>query len=91
MDNDDYEEQSIIEHRIPGVVKWFNSDKGFGFISVRGKPDLFVHYSAIKMDGFKALTQGDEVVFDVAKGKKGLIAVNVEKQFVGSDGTERWR
>jgi len=62
-----------------GQVKWFNEQKGFGFISVEGADDLFVHYSSIKQDGFKALYEGDEVEFDIAQGRKGLQAVDVVK------------
>ena len=62
-----------------GRVKWFNEQKGFGFISHEGGDDLFVHYSSIKQEGFKVLYEGDEVEFDVAQGKKGLQAVDVVK------------
>jgi len=62
-----------------GMVKWFSSEKGFGFIEVQGKPDLFVHYSEIKADGFKKLEEGDRVTFDIGEGTKGPIATNVMK------------
>jgi cold shock protein len=62
-----------------GRVKWFNEQKGFGFISQDSGEDLFVHFSSIKQDGFKVLHEGDEVQFEVAQGKKGLQAVDVEK------------
>lgn len=63
-----------------GTVKWFNDEKGFGFISVEGEDDVFVHYSAIKEEGKrKNLDQGQEVKFDVVDGPKGLQASNVQK------------
>lgn len=61
-----------------GVVKWFNNAKGFGFIIPEdGNEDLFAHYSAITMDGYKTLKAGQSVTFDVTKGEKGLHAVNI--------------
>ncbi|MFB3887367.1 MAG: cold-shock protein [Thermodesulfobacteriota bacterium] len=60
-----------------GSVKWFNEKKGFGFISQEGGNDVFVHYSAIKRDGFKVLYEGDQVEFEVTQGPKGLQASNV--------------
>lgn len=63
-----------------GTVKWFNSEKGYGFISVEGENDVFVHYTAIQgMTGRKNLNEGDKVQFDVEKGAKGLQAANVVK------------
>ena len=62
-----------------GRVKWFNEAKGFGFISQDGGEDLFVHFSSIQQEGFKALLEGDEVQFEVSRGEKGLRAVNVVK------------
>lgn len=62
-----------------GRVKWFNEQKGYGFISQEGGSDVFVHYSAIKGDGFKSLEEGQEVEFDVVKGPKGPQAANVVK------------
>ncbi len=60
-----------------GHVKWFNEKKGFGFISRDDGNDVFVHFSAIKRDGFKSLYEGDEVEFEVSQGPKGLQATNV--------------
>ncbi len=62
-----------------GTVKWFNAKKGFGFISDEEGNDVFVHFSALKMDGFKALEDGDSVEFDVVEGEKGPQAANVTK------------
>ncbi len=60
-----------------GRVKWFNEKKGFGFISRDDGSDVFVHFSAIKRDGFKSLYEGDEVEFEVTQGPKGAQASNV--------------
>lgn len=62
-----------------GKVKWFNDAKGFGFIEQEGGSDVFVHYSAIQMDGFKTLKQGQDVEFEVKDGDKGPQAANVMK------------
>lgn len=62
-----------------GTVKWFNPDKGFGFITQSGGEDVFVHFTAIAGDGFKSLDEGQKVQFDVVKGPKGLQAANVVK------------
>ncbi len=62
-----------------GTVKWFNDAKGYGFISQEGGEDVFVHHSAIQMDGFRTLKEGERVEFDVTQGPKGLQAANVRK------------
>lgn len=62
-----------------GRVKWFNPEKGFGFIEVEGGDDVFVHYSAIQSEGFKTLEEGEEVSFDIEEGQRGPQAVNVVK------------
>ncbi|UOQ84469.1 cold-shock protein [Gracilibacillus salinarum] len=62
-----------------GTVKWFNADKGFGFIEVEGGDDLFVHFSAIQGEGFKTLEEGQAVSFDVEEGQRGPQATNVQK------------
>ena len=64
---------------VKGKVKWFNDSKGFGFLEQENGEDVFVHFSAISGDGFKALAEGDEVTFEVTKGPKGLQAANVTR------------
>ena len=60
-----------------GVIKWFKNEKGFGFISVEGEGDVFVHFSAITGEGYKSLEEGQSVQFDVVEGAKGPQAANV--------------
>lgn len=62
-----------------GTVKWFNDSKGFGFITKEDGGDIFVHYTAIQDDGFKSLSEGQQVTFEVVDGPKGPKAVNVTK------------
>ncbi|GAB3061763.1 cold-shock protein [Virgibacillus ainsalahensis] len=63
-----------------GSVKWFNADKGFGFIEVEGGDDVFVHFSAIQGEGFKTLEEGQSVSFDIEEGNRGPQAANVVKE-----------
>ena len=60
-----------------GIVKWFNSEKGVGFISVEGGDDVFAHFSAINLDGFKTLEEGQKVSFDIVEGARGPQAANI--------------
>ena len=67
-----------MSERIVGTVKWFNGDKGFGFIEREGGKDVFVHFSAIQAGGFKSLKENDKVQFDIGQGEKGPNATNVK-------------
>ncbi len=67
-----------MSERITGTVKWFNSEKGFGFIEREGGPDVFVHYSAILSDGYRNLLEGQQVEFTVTRGPKGFQAADVK-------------
>lgn len=60
-----------------GVCKWFNAEKGYGFIAVDGGQDIFCHYSALKMDGYRSLEEGQRLTFDIERGPKGDQAANV--------------
>ncbi len=73
----DHETQSSHNGRRSGRVKWFNNQKGYGFIVVDGLSDIFVHHSAIKMDGYRTLKQDAEVTFDLIETEKGYQALNV--------------
>ncbi|OGO38184.1 MAG: cold-shock protein [Chloroflexi bacterium RBG_16_57_11] len=66
-----------MSERIIGTVKWFNGSKGYGFIERQGGEDVFVHYTAIQGDGFRNLTEGQQVEFSIERGPKGLQASNV--------------
>lgn len=68
-----------MSERITGVVKWFNSQKGFGFIEREGGPDVFVHYSAITSEGFRDLKEGERVEFSITEGPKGPQASEVKR------------
>ncbi len=67
------------EESMDGTVKWFNDSKGYGFISREDGDDVFVHHSSIAGEGFKSLTEGDKVTFEIEQGDKGPSAVNVQK------------
>jgi CspA family cold shock protein len=67
----------VVEVKEQGTVKWFNASKGYGFIQRQTGEDVFVHFSAIMMDGYKSLNEGQSVEFEVKKGPKGLQAENV--------------
>lgn len=62
-----------------GIVKWFNAEKGFGFISVEGENDVFVHFSSIQSEGFKTLEEGQNVEFEIVQGARGPQAANVTR------------
>jgi cold shock protein len=66
-----------MSERILGTVKWFNGEKGYGFLARENGPDVFVHYSAIEGSGYRTLTEGQTVEFTIEKGPKGLQAANV--------------
>ncbi|MCP5098152.1 MAG: cold shock domain-containing protein [Chloroflexi bacterium] len=68
-----------MSERITGTVKWFNDQKGFGFLEREGGDDVFVHHSAITAQGFRSLSEGDRVEFSIEEGKKGPAAADVKK------------
>ena len=67
-----------MSERVTGTVKWFSAKKGYGFIERQGGPDIFVHFTAIQIDGFRTLQQGQVVEFSIEQGPKGLQAANVK-------------
>ncbi len=74
-----YHKQEKTGKMVQGKVKWFNESKGFGFLEQENGPDVFVHFSAINGAGFKSLTEGEDVTFEVVNGPKGLQAANVTR------------
>ena len=77
--NLDVRKKGVHVERLKGTVKWFNNAKGYGFIGRDDGPDVFVHYSAIQLDGYKSLKEGDEVEFDIVQGQKGPQADSVTR------------
>jgi CspA family cold shock protein len=75
--------------RATGTVKWFNSEKGYGFISQETGPDVFVHFSAIEGNGYRNLEENEKVEFEVNQGPKGLQAANVRRLGTSRDATAR--
>ena len=67
-----------MSERIMGTVKWFNANKGYGFIEQEGGEDVFVHYSALQSEGYRSLDEGQRVEFSIERGPKGLQAINVQ-------------
>jgi CspA family cold shock protein len=74
------ENNSIMSERIMGTVKWFNANKGYGFIEHEGGEDVFVHYSALQSEGYRSLDEGQRVEFSIERGPKGLQATSVVAQ-----------
>jgi CspA family cold shock protein len=67
------------QQRVTGTVKWFNDEKGFGFLAVEGQKDVFVHQTAIMTEGYRSLSEGETVEFEIVAGPKGPSAQNVRK------------
>ena len=76
---EEYARRGSLVERLKGTVKWFNNAKGYGFIGRDDGPDVFVHYSAITVEGYKSLQEGDQVEFEITQGQKGPQAANVTK------------
>jgi len=72
-----YRKLKEVQHSVFGTVKWFNPEKGFGFIEKEDGEDIFVHFSSIQMEGYKSLKEGQKVEFDIETGERGTQAVNV--------------
>lgn len=72
--------EQVVSEKAEGKVKWFSDQKGYGFIVNGDSPDIFVHHSAIRMDGFRTLKEGEAVIYDLMEGSKGLQAVNVSRK-----------
>ena len=81
-------EDKIVSERVTGTVKWFNTQKGYGFISHEGNDDVFVHYSSLQGSGFRNLEEGEQVEFEVEQDPKGPQAVNVKRLGAASDTDE---
>jgi CspA family cold shock protein len=71
---------------VKGKVKWFNAEKGYGFIAREGDPDIFVHFSAIQQDGYKSLREGEEVEFELVESERGPQAQHVVRVAARADG-----
>lgn len=69
----------FMANRVQGTVKWFNSEKGYGFIALEGGDDVFVHYSAIQGSGYRSLEEGERVEFEITQGQKGKQASDVKR------------
>jgi CspA family cold shock protein len=74
-----HQENKSMSNRVQGVVKWFNAEKGYGFIEREGAKDVFVHHTAIVGQGYRSLNEGDRVEFEVTQGQKGPQASNVTR------------
>lgn len=77
FDNQNFGDQDTGNDRVRGTVKWFNKNKGYGFIETPGRADVFVHFTAIQMEGYRELKEGQMVEFNVVEGRKGLQASTV--------------